>query len=84
MRIVYDPNALEDTDERLFPHSRHRSSRILKKLIRRHGGTYRKQPCIFRCPEMIIAHPSFKAEIERKTQPADNYYGYNLYAGFLR
>jgi hypothetical protein len=68
MRIIYDPNALEMTDERLFPHSRHRSDRMHKKLVKRFGGVHRMKPCLFRHSDMIIAHPSFKATIERATR----------------
>jgi hypothetical protein len=64
MKIIFDPYALEKTDERLFPASRHRSDRIHKKLVKRFGGVYRMKPCLFRTDGgMIIAHPSFKAEL---------------------
>lgn len=68
--IVFDPNALEETSERLFPESRHRSARVRKKLINRHGGEFRKQPCIWQIGHgysaRIVAHSSFKGEIERQ------------------
>jgi hypothetical protein len=70
MRILFDANALETTDERLFPESRHRSARIRKKLIKRHGGEFRRVPAMFRYGETIVAHPSLKAAIERATRPA--------------
>ncbi len=65
LRIIYSTSALEVTEERLFPASRHRSARIRKKLIKRYGGEYRMRPCMFRTPTSIIAHPSYRAEIER-------------------
>lgn len=69
LTVTFDPNCLETTDERLFPPSRHRSERIRKKLIRRHGGEYRKQPCMFRVGrDRLFAHPSFKSELERAIQ----------------
>lgn len=66
MPIRYDPNVLRHTDERLFPFSKNRSKRIEKKLIKRHGGVYRRVPAIMRFGFGIVAHPSFKAEIERQ------------------
>jgi hypothetical protein len=67
MRIIYEPNALKATTERLFPYSRHRSKRIHKKLMRRFGGEFRMTPCIFRYGDKFIAHTSMRAEIERAT-----------------
>lgn len=63
-RITFSMHALEATAERLFPESKHRSKRIRKKLIKRFGGEFRMQPCIFQTPAGIIAHPSFKSKIE--------------------
>lgn len=58
MRVVVDPNALEETDERLFPVSRHRSKRVHKKLMKRFGSEFRKVPAAFRVGrDMIIVHP---------------------------
>lgn len=68
LRIIFDPNTLKDGDERLFPVSRHRSARIHKKLVKRFGGEFRKVPCMWRFKDTIIAHPSFKTEIERLTK----------------
>ena len=64
MNVIFDPNALADTQERLFPTSRHRSKRIRKKLLKRHGGEFRKQPCIWRAGYQIIAHPSFRSQLQ--------------------
>jgi hypothetical protein len=69
MKIIFDPNALAATEERLFPVSRHRSKRILKKLFKRHGGEFRKQPCMWRVGDnVIVAHPSFRAQLEAATK----------------
>lgn len=68
--IIYSVNALEETNERLFPESKHRSKRIHKKLVKRFGGEFRKKPCIFQTPQGIIAHPSYREEIERRMKPA--------------
>ena len=64
VRITFSELALRDTEERLFPRSRHRSARIRKKLIQRFGGEYRKEPVIWQTPAGIIAHPSFRKAIE--------------------
>lgn len=64
-QIVFSPHMLEDTEERLFPESRHRSARIRKKLLKRFGGEFRKKPCMWQIGGRILAHPIFRAEIER-------------------
>lgn len=64
VKIIVSEYALEDSEERLFPESKHRSKRILKKLIKRHGGVFRKRPCIWRTPEAFIMHPIRKAELD--------------------
>ena len=71
MRIIYDSNALKATTERLFPESRHRSARIRKKLIKRFGGEFYQQPCIWRAGDTIIAHPVYRAEIEAAFRASD-------------
>ncbi len=63
LRIVFTANALEDTEERLFPVSRHRSARIRKKLIKRFGGEFRKQPCMWKMGNVVYAHPSYAARL---------------------
>lgn len=64
MKIVYDDSILENSTHRLFPESKNRSKRILKKLIKRYGGEYREVPCIYLIDGVIYAHPAMKAEIE--------------------
>lgn len=64
MQIYSDPNALADTTVRNFPESRNRSARIHKKLVKRFGGVYRKEPAIFRVGNKLIAHPVRYAELK--------------------
>lgn len=61
--IMFSIHALKPADERLFPVSRHRSRRILKKLIKRHGGEFRMAPAILSFGQTIYAHPSFRASL---------------------
>jgi len=68
LKIILSENALEATEERLFPESRHRSKRIRKKLIKRFGGEFRMRPCMFRTPMGIIAHPSYRAMLSEATR----------------
>jgi len=71
-RLVYSDMALKETTERLFPASRHRSRRVLKKLIKRHGGEFRKQAVMWRIGDTIYAHPSFRSQLEaqfKETKP---------------
>ena len=68
LRIIFDTYALEATTERLFPESRHRSKRILKKLRIRIGSEYRMQPCMWRHRDTIFAHPSLRAQLEAATR----------------
>lgn len=66
IHIYYSDHALKDSDQRLFPYSKHRSKRIHKKLVKRFGGEYRRVPAIFKTPNGFIAHPALKAELELK------------------
>jgi hypothetical protein len=61
VRLTFSPYALEATNEPNFPASRHRSKRIHKKLLKRHG--YKKVPCIWRTPHGIVAHSSFEPRL---------------------
>ena len=63
-KINYVEHALAETNVRNFPVSKHRSKRIHKKLVKRFGGEFRKEPTIFRYGDTWIVHPSFKARIE--------------------
>lgn len=64
MPIIVSEYALEETDERLFPASRHRSRRVHKKLVKRFGGEFRKVPCIWRTPQGLVAHPTMYARLQ--------------------
>jgi hypothetical protein len=55
MKILVSDLALEKTADRLFPDWRHRSARILKKLIKRHGGEFRMR---LRPGSSVTATPS--------------------------
>lgn len=68
--ITVSDLALEATKERLFPVSRHRSRRVHKKLVKRHGGEFRMVPCIWQTPHGYVMHPvryeEFKAAVAAK------------------
>jgi len=65
-KINYVEHALAETTERNFPVSKHRSKRIHKKLVKRFGGEFRKEPAIFRMGSTWIVHPSFRPQIEAR------------------
>lgn len=64
LKVFYTTNALKETDERLFPLSKNRSARILKKLIKRHGGEFRKVPTIYKTANAVYTHPALRHEFE--------------------
>ncbi len=55
--IFVDIYCLADTNERNFPPSKNRSHRIFKKLVKRFGSEFRKEPAIFQTPEGFMMHP---------------------------
>jgi len=61
--LIVTANALAQTEERLFPESRHRSKRIRKKLIKRFGGEFAMKPAAFRVGNRLIVHPAIAAEL---------------------
>lgn len=65
MQIMVSDHALEETDERNFPASRHRSARVHKKLVQRHGGEFRKVGCAYKMGGKIIMHPNLYAEFQK-------------------
>lgn len=73
MKIIFDMNALEETQERLFPASKNRSKRIHKKLVKRFKGEFKKKPCMWKMGDVIIAHPSYKAGLERLSNSSRSY-----------
>jgi hypothetical protein len=66
LRIIVSEYALQETTERLFPVSRHRSKRIHKKLVRRFGGEFRKAPAIWKTPSGIVMHPDQYAALRAR------------------
>lgn len=67
MRIISDVNCLKETTDRLFPVSRHRSARIRKKLMRRFGGEFRKEPAMFKVgSNAIVCHPALYLTLQRE------------------
>ncbi len=68
-RMIVTTSALVETDERLFPASRHRSKRIRKKLLKRFGGEFRKKPGAFRVGDQLIVHPAIAAALRARTTP---------------
>ena len=68
MKIVFTPHAHKDSEKRLFPASKNRSARIRKKLIKRYGGEFVRVPAMYQAGDTIIAHPSFRSQIEGATR----------------
>lgn len=62
--IRYSDLVTSPTKRRLFPESRHRSKRILKKLLKRYHGEYEREPAIIEAPDAIYCHSSFRERIE--------------------
>lgn len=71
--IYFNANCLEQTNEPRRVHHERRWSRgtayhrrIQKKWIKRFG--FVMQPCMFKTPMAIFAHPAFEPEIRRALQ----------------
>lgn len=62
IRVFESVHAVEPSG-RLFPESRHRSRRITKKLVKRHGGEFIMKPCSYMMGDTIVAHPSIAKEL---------------------
>ena len=65
MNIIVSEHALEDSDQRNFPTSRHRSARVHKKLVKRHGGEFRKVGCAYKIGGKIVMHPNVYADFQK-------------------
>lgn len=65
LRVFESVHAVEPAG-RLFPESRHRSKRVLKKLIRRHGGEFIMKPCSYMMGDTLVAHPSIANELRKE------------------
>ena len=63
---VVTPNALAETEVRLFPESKHRSKRIRKKLLKRFGGEFKKEPAAFKIGNRIIIHPALYERLKQQ------------------
>ena len=62
--VLFSSAALKETTERLFPFSRHRSARIRKKLVKRFGGEFYKQPAMFQLVGVgIVCHPALRGAL---------------------
>lgn len=66
-QFIVSELAVKDTDERLFPESKNRSRRIHKKLVKRFGGVFRKEPCAYQTPQGYIIHPTLYAQLKLRT-----------------
>lgn len=66
--VHFSDHVLKEGTERLFPESRHRSARIHKKLVKRHGGEFQRVPAIYKTPFGYVAHKSFEPAFA-KVQP---------------
>lgn len=66
MKVVYG-HWMKDSTERNFPASKHRSKRILKKLLKRHGTEFVQEPSMFIDNKngVIYAHYSFERDIQQ-------------------
>lgn len=58
LKVIVTADSVMESDERLFPDSKHRSSRIKKKLIKRFGGEFKKVPAIWQTDDRIYMHPA--------------------------
>ena len=64
--FVVTASALAETEVRLFPESKYRSKRIRKKLLKRFGGEFKKEPSAFKIGNRVIIHPVlYRALMER-------------------
>lgn len=72
VQVTLSENCLEQTTERLFPYSPHRSRRIHKKLVKRHGGVFRMKPCAFKVMDRLVMHPvvwqQLQAELRKRNE----------------
>jgi hypothetical protein len=68
MRVVVSEHCLKDVPNDIKP-SRHRSKRVLKKLMKR---THR-EPAIFSINGTLMMHPDTYLEFKRKLKENDNF-----------
>lgn len=72
VRVFVSESCLEDTEVRLFPESKNRSARIRKKLIKRFGGEYERQPCMYLTPHGYFCHPTLYRRLSVAAQENSN------------
>lgn len=65
IRIIESVKAVEPAEKPSFPVSKHRSKRVHKKLVKRHGPQWPMIPAIFKTPDGFIAHPAAVADLRR-------------------
>lgn len=71
LRVFESIHAVERS--RRFPESRHRSKRVAKKLIKRHGGEFTETPCSYMMGDTIVVHPAIaKALREQISATVEN------------
>lgn len=73
MKLVVTPHATETTNVVVainFKESKHRSARVLKKLLKRFGErvVYRRDPCIYRMRDTIFMHPAIYPQFEAQVR----------------
>lgn len=66
--VIVTSNALVETNERLFPYSKHRSRRVRKKLLKRFGGEFRMKPAAFKTPQGFIVHPAIYVSLRENLE----------------
>lgn len=66
--VFVNDACMGDGDERLFPESRHRSKRILKKLIKRFGGEFVQVPCAYYANGAYYMHPECYEGFKNQTE----------------
>lgn len=62
-QVVVSSLCDKETTRRHFPESRHRSARITKKLIRRYGGIFVREPAAYMVGNKLYCHPALYAQM---------------------
>lgn len=68
MKVVQGLEYVQQSEERLFPESRHRSQRVHKKLVRRFGGEFRMVPATFQYGDTLFMHPAHYQALREQTK----------------
>jgi hypothetical protein len=77
LKVIISPLAV--TKVPAFPASRHRSKRILKKLIKRHGGMTKDKPAGYQIGNTLVIHPVLWEQLKNDNRAkrfvvAENHY----------